>query len=102
METFLADAIPRNRPRVVLLSRGPSPSLTYLLVALYLHQTLDFAYATTGRGLAEEAVLKRFGVIGGERRILVYREDYNPIMEQKVSQLSKPIAEILHPHRCYV
>jgi hypothetical protein len=83
METFLADAIPRNRPRVILFSRGPSPSLTYHLVAFHLG-TLDFAYASTGRGLMDVAVVKRFGVAGGERRILVYKEGYVPVLVREV------------------
>lgn len=84
MEAFLAGSIPRNRPRVLLFSRGPSPSLTYHLVALYLHGTLDFAYASTGKGLMEMAVGRRFGVIGGERKIMVYKEAYVPVLVEKV------------------
>ena len=85
MGTFLADTIPRNRPRVVYFSRSPTPSLAYHLGALYLHSTLDFAYCTTMPGSEGAKVSRRFGVVHGEEKLLVFKEDHAPILEQEVN-----------------
>lgn len=84
MDSFLSNAILRNRPRVVLFSRAPSPSLTYLLTALYLRKTLDFAYAPVGRGERDVALCTRFQVEEGERKLLVFKEDRAPVLVETV------------------
>lgn len=84
METFLSDTIPRNRPRVLLFSRAPSPSLVYHLTALHFHGTLDFAYTPTERGKLGGTVGGKFGVAEGERKLMVYREDSSPVFEEMV------------------
>lgn len=84
-ESFLQDAIARNRPRVVYCSRSPSPSLIYHVMALYLHDTLDFAYCSTGQGQMGVAIGRRLGIVAGERTLVVFKEDRVPTLVEQVS-----------------
>ena len=81
MESFLSEAIHRNRPRLVLLSPRDSPTLLYKLTAFSNQKMADFGLVST-RG--ESKVLKRFGAHTGEKALLVYKELYGPTSVSKV------------------
>ncbi len=96
MEQFLANAIPRNRPRVILFSRSPTPSLVYHLTAFYLHGGLDFAHVPTVGGELERGVERRFGVRVGEKKIMAFKEDRNAILVQPVRGGTIIVVRIVH------
>lgn len=73
---------------MVLFSRAPSPSLTYHLTALSLHETLDFAYSPVGRVEVEGGLGGKFGVKAGERKLMVFKESSSPVLVEKVLQSS--------------
>ena len=85
MDEFLSDAISRNRPRVILFSRSPTPSLIYHLTAFYLHRGPDFAHVPTVRGELGKGLERRFGVREGEKKLMVFKEDQDPVLVQPVS-----------------
>ena len=86
MEQFLSDAVPRNRPRVILFSRSPTPSLVYHLAAFHLHGGLDFAYVPTERGEVGGKMGQRFGVKVGEKKLMVFKEDRDAVLSQPVRE----------------
>ena len=85
MDTFLSNVIIRNRPRVVLFSPKPHPSLTVKLVALARHTTTDFGFVSTQQRGASRAFLRRFGVTPGEKQLLVFKEYQEPELSVEVS-----------------
>ena len=85
MDTFLSNVIIRNRPRVVLFSPKPHPSLTVKLVALARHTTIDFGFVSTQQRGASRAFLRRFGVTPGEKQLLVFKEYQEPELSVEVS-----------------
>ena len=63
-----------NKPKVILCSSKPAPSLLYNLVAFSYQRKLTFGYVTTGQ-MSSNALQKRFRVHAGEPTVLVFKEE---------------------------
>ena len=83
MELFLSKVIIRNRPRVVMFSPQAHPSLTIKLIALAKHTTADFGFVSTQPGVST-ALLQRFGVTPGGKKLVVFKENQEPELSMKV------------------
>ena len=98
MDSFLSDAIARNRPRLVLFTPRDSPSLLYKLTAFAHQKTADFGFVTTVRG--DEVLLQRFGVGTGEKRLAVLKEHHLPTSVMKVRRVWVLCATVLLSEFC--
>ncbi len=85
VDSFLSEAIARNRPRLVLFTPRDSPSLLYKLTAFAHQRTADFGFVTTVRG--DGVLLQRFGVRIGEKRLAVFKEYHLPTTVMKVRRV---------------
>ena len=89
MDAFLSKAILANRPRLILFSPRQHPSLLYKLTAFTHRKTVDFGFVSTQAHWASARVLDRFEVVTGEKRLVVFKENYSPVKVIKVGLLRK-------------
>ena len=92
VDSFLSEAIQRNRPRLVLLSSRDSPTLLYKLTAFSNQKVADFGFVSTH---GDSKVLTRFGAHIGEKVLLVYKELYGPTSVNKVSVVRCSLLDVV-------
>ena len=98
-EDFLSSVYLRNRPRVVLAFRFPSPPLPFLLAAFYLRDSLDFGFIFTG-GDRDSPVSSGLSLGGvkvhyGDKQLLVFKESPVPLLVKNVSFLVAMVAKVI-------
>ena len=69
---------------MVMFSPQARPSLTVKLIALAKHTTTDFGFVSTHPGVSR-AFLQRFGVMPGEKQLVVFKEYQELELSMKVS-----------------
>ena len=76
IDSFIADSIELNRPRIILFSPHSQSSLLYKAVAFSNHATVaGFGFATTERGSGSSAeFLGRFNVSWGDKKLFIFKE----------------------------
>ena len=86
VERFTADSIARNRPRLILFSPHPQPSLLYKAVAFSNQPVADFGFVTTDKLSGKSlAVLQRYSVSWRTKKLLVFKEYPRPSTTLEVS-----------------
>jgi DnaJ family protein C protein 16 len=89
VEAFITESVSRNRPRLVLFSPHPTPSLVYNAVAFSNQLVTDFGFITTykpsGKGLG---VLQRYGVSQRSKKLLVFKEYPHPAAVLEVNKMT--------------
>jgi hypothetical protein len=84
VDSFIADAINRNKPRVILFSPHPQPSLLYKALAFSNQLVADFGFVTT-----DKQNLSKFGVSQKSNKLLVFKEYPLPSASIEGDELTK-------------
>ncbi|CAI8008968.1 DnaJ homolog subfamily C member 16 [Geodia barretti] len=96
VEAFITESISRNRPRLILFSPHPTPSLLYKAVAFSNQLVADFGFVVTdrpsGKGLG---VLQRYGVSQRSKKLLVFKEYPHPAAVLEGSEVTGEVLRSL-------
>ena len=86
LETFLARAVSRNKPRVVSVSSHPRPPLFVRLAALAFSRHVDFGHVCSDASShpQQSLLLERLGVARGSKALLVFKEYQEPAVRVEV------------------
>ena len=92
-ESFIADSITRNRPRLILFSPHTQPSLPYKAISFAKQHVADFAFVTMTDELSEEsqAILKQYNVSQRSENFLVFKEYPRPSAILKVQYIQSTV-----------
>jgi DnaJ family protein C protein 16 len=89
IDDFISDSIKLNKPRIILFSPHPQPSLLYKSVAFLNHHSIDFGFVSTDRASGNSLeFLQRFGVYSRAKKLFVFKEYPTPSVTVEESQLS--------------
>ncbi|KAL5491376.1 hypothetical protein EMCRGX_G016655 [Ephydatia muelleri] len=94
LEVFLAHAVSRNRPRVVLVSSHPRPPLFVRLTALAFSRHVDFGYVCSEASSShpqQSLLLGRLGVARGNKALLIFKEYPEPATRVEGTHLTATI-----------